>query len=443
MSTLFRKYRHIKIDAALRRYVLAAILTAASSQLASTFDAIAVAQFIDIEAVSVLTLVMPIVVGTNCLGLLLGFGANALCANALGRKDGNAMTDIFSTAVITITAVGLLVSLLLWMGTPLIVSLLTDDDYLTSLATDYLHIYVLGIWLEMLAYACCLLMATDGHPMLSTLAVVMGVTVNVVVDVLTMGYMEIGMKGAAIGSVLQFAVTTLILGYCFHRHQSYCRLRWPGIHSLKSLLLQNMKEGLPMALSCLLMALTVLLINVIAYSALGDNGLFYWSVCLQTLLVSFIFINGSNETLFTLGGVMMGQNDRTALRRLIRQTLLLLCLALAVLMVLMSIPNMIAIAFGVEEEPMLTELSTVLRIFSLTLIPFSVSVYLAFTYQLKGHESLCAALSIGHLAMLILMAWLFALLLPTAFWWSFPLASSLFLAIQLLFRHYFKHYFAS
>ena len=59
-----------EVTAALRRYVLAAILTAAACQLASTFDAIAVAQFIDIEAVSVLSLVMPVLVGVNCLGLL-------------------------------------------------------------------------------------------------------------------------------------------------------------------------------------------------------------------------------------------------------------------------------------------------------------------------------------------------------------------------------------
>ena len=418
------------VTAALRRYVLAAILTAAACQLASTFDAIAVAQFIDIEAVSVLSLVMPVVVGVNCLGLLLGFGANGLCAYAIGRNDADGVSATFSTAIFSIIVLGLLASLLLWMGTPLIVSALTDDDYLSNLATDYLHVYVLGTWLEMLAYSCCLFMATDGHPLTSTLAVVTGVAVNAVVDVLTLGFFEMGMKGAAMGSVLQFAVTTLILSLCFHRHQSYCRLQWPG-RRFKPLLLQNMKEGLPMSMSCLLMAITVFLVNLITYSALGEKGLFYWSVCLQMLLVGFIFINGSNEALFTLGGVMLGESDMTALRLLIRQIMLLLCLAMVALMALMATPNLLAIVFGVEEEPMLSELTGVLRVFSLMLIPFGVSVFLAFTYQIKGHIKLCSTVMIGHLMLIVLMAGLFAQLLPAAFWWSFPLASLLFLTVQM------------
>lgn len=413
------------------RYVLAAILTAASSQLASTFDAIAVAQFIDIGAVSVLSLVMPVVVGVNCLGLLLGFGANGLCANAMGRDDDRDVAAVFSTAVFSIIALGLLASLLLWMGSPLIVEALTDDEALRSMGISYLHVYVLGVWLEMLAYALCLFMATDGHPMLSMKAVMMGVAVNMVIDVLMMGFLETGMQGAALGSVLQYAVTAVILAYWFHRHHSRCRLQWPG-RQWKQLLLQNIREGLPMSMSSLLMAITVLLINLITYSALGERGLFYWSICLQMLLVGFIFINGANETLFALGGVMVGQNDTVALRLLIRKILLLLCLAMVVLMVLMAIPNLLALVFGVEEEPMLSELTGVLRVFSLMLIPFGTSVFLAFTYQLKGHIKLCSVMMVSHLALIVLVAVLFALLQPAAFWWAFPLASIVFLSVQLV-----------
>ena len=422
-----------KIPADLRRYVLAAILTAASGQLASTFDGIAVAQFIDIEAVSVLSLVMPVVVGVNCLGLLLGFGANALCANAIGRKDSDAVSAIFSTAVVSIVAVGLLASLLLWLGTPTIVSTLTVDDYLASLATSYLQVYVLGTWIEMLAYAYCLFMATDGRPLLSTVAVTVGMVVNVVVDVVTMGYMETGMQGAAIGSILQFAVTTLILAYCFRRHRSRFCLRWPQ-GQFPSLLLQNIKEGAPMSMSSLLMALTVLLFNLITYSALGDNGLFYWSVCLQMLLVGFIFINGTNEALFALGEVMVGQHDMASLRLLVRRSRLLLCLAMVALMALMFLPNTLAFVYGVEEEPMLTELTTVLRIFSLMLIPLGVSLVLAFSYQIMGHARRCTLVIMAHLFVLVLSVCLFALLLPAALWWAFPLASTLFLAGQLVFQ---------
>ena len=48
------------ISKALKSFVLASILTAAAGQLASTFDAIILGQFVGKEAVSALSLVMPV-----------------------------------------------------------------------------------------------------------------------------------------------------------------------------------------------------------------------------------------------------------------------------------------------------------------------------------------------------------------------------------------------
>ena len=57
------------ISKALYRFVFASILTAAAGQLASTFDAIVVAQFVGEEAVSALSLVMPVTTFISCLGV--------------------------------------------------------------------------------------------------------------------------------------------------------------------------------------------------------------------------------------------------------------------------------------------------------------------------------------------------------------------------------------
>ncbi len=420
-----------KLDPQLLRYVLAAMLTSASGQLGSTFDAIAVAQFVDNDAVSVFSLVMPIIVGINCLGLLMGFGANAICANATGRKDDRTLSAVFTIAIFSILTFGILASILLRIFTPQIVSALTDDSELTQMGTEYLQVYVLGTWIEMLAYACCLFTATDGHPMHATMAVVAGVLVNIVVDVVTMGYMDIGIAGCAIGSLLQFSITALTLCYFFHHHHSKFRLHWPGKRLLLPLFSRNLKEGAPISLGTLLMALSVLFINVFTFNALGNNGLFYWSVCLQMLLVGFIFINALSEAFFVLGEEMMAQGDMVALQRLFRKGTKWLCVEILGLMVLMCLPNTMAIVFGLEEEPMLSELTGVLRIFSLMLLPYSLSLVFAFTYQIRGHINHCTVVIAGHSVVLVIASWIFSTFLPTYYWWAFPAASILFLSAQL------------
>lgn len=66
------------ISRALKSFVAASILTAATAQLASILDAIVLAQFVSQEAMSALSLIVPVTTFISCLGLLMSFGANAL-----------------------------------------------------------------------------------------------------------------------------------------------------------------------------------------------------------------------------------------------------------------------------------------------------------------------------------------------------------------------------
>ena len=191
------------VSKALKSFVLASILTAAAGQLASTFDAIVLAQFEGSEAVSALSLVMPVTTFISCLGLLMAFGGNALAARAIGRHDLKGASAIFSTAIWSILTLGVIFSLLMYAGIPAIMRIVTDEPELRLLPAEYLSIYVLGAWLEMLNYALCLFVATDGHPRRVTLSVFIGVLTNVVVDILAVGFFQWGIRGVAFGTLAQ------------------------------------------------------------------------------------------------------------------------------------------------------------------------------------------------------------------------------------------------
>ena len=214
------------ISKALKSFVLASILTAAAGQLASTFDAIVLAQFVGEECVSALSLVMPVTTFISCLGLLMAFGANALAAREIGSHNLEGASKFFSTAIWSILTIGIAFSLLMYAGIPVIMDIITDEEVLRDLPAEYLSVYVPGAWLEMLSYALCLFVATDGHPRKVMMAVFAGVLVNAVVDVLAVGFLDWGMKGAAGGSLAQYAVNILLLA---------CLLLQPEVAGAKGL----------------------------------------------------------------------------------------------------------------------------------------------------------------------------------------------------------------
>ena len=418
------------ISKALKSFVSASILTAAAGQLASTFDAIILGQFVGKGGVSALSLVMPVTTFISCLGLLMAFGANALAAREIGSHNLKGASDFFSTAIWSILTIGVAFSLLMYAGIPVIMDIITDEEFLRDLPAEYLSVYVLGAWLEMLSYALCLFVATDGHPRRVMMAVFAGVVVNAAVDVLAVGFLDWGIKGAAWGSLAQYAVNTLLL--CLYLRQPACSysLKWPERKSFQ-LFVENIKEGAAVSISNVLMAFTVLLISNLVFDALGKRGLFCWSICLQMLLVSVVFINGVMESLFAIGGVMLGEHDLRGFNLLSRRALITVSLLVSIIVVLMYIPGVVGLMFGVKDPQELAVIDHVLRIFSLMMIPFAFTLVLVAVYQVLELIVPSVICAICQLATIIFSIWLFADFAPSHIWWGFPLASFLFLFGQL------------
>ena len=432
-----RKKNAFIVSKALGNFVFAAVLTAAATQLAHTGDSMIVGHTIGPDAVSAINLVLPMVEVLNCIGFLICFGANAMCAQAIGSGDLDKVARTFTTTIIAVMTLGLMVSIGIWTLSDEIVDILSDEPRLDQMAYDYLRTYSIGGWLQMMSYGLCLFVATDGHPRMVTKAVVGGAVANIGIDIVFILILGMGVEGAALGSLTMFSVNILILAYYLRKPGSSYRLKWPG-KSVFSIFASNMKEGAPVTLSNSMMAVTILLLNHIVLNSLGADGLFLWSVCLQMLLLSYVFVDGVIESLFAVGGVMVGERDMRGLHLLVHRSLIIIGAAVAVLIVIMYIPGLIALLFGVTDAAMSVEVDHVLRIFALMLIPFATTQILMNAYQLVGHNKISITTATAQTVLMIFMVWAFADIEHIELWWGFACGCFAVLIIQLFFTYIFS-----
>lgn len=419
------------VSKALRTFVAAVVLTAAAAQLAHTVDSMIVGHVVGHHAVSAINLVLPLVEVLNCMAFLICFGANAVCAQAIGRHDMDKAARTFTSTVITVMTLGVAVALGISFFSREIVELMSDEPELNGMAYDYIHTYAMGAWLQMLSYGLSLFMATDGRPRMVTVAVVAGALVNVAVDFVTIKVMGMGVDGAALGSLSMFAVNIVILAAWLRRPESSYRFKWPG-RSFAAIFKENVREGAPVTLSNSLMAVTIMLINDIVLRYLGSDGLFIWSVCLQMLLLSYVFIDGVIESMFAVGGVLVGERDLRGLEILVRQALIIIAVLVALVIFIMYVPGVVGRFFGVEPGSALSlELDRVLRIFALMLIPFAVTQILLSTYQIMGHEKASVVTAVAQTVMLVVGVWSVARMEGVELWWGFVLSCVLVLLFQV------------
>lgn len=434
-----KKRNSFIVSKALKTFVMAAVLTAAASQLAHTADSMIVGHVVGQDAVSAINLVLPLVEVLNCMGFLLCFGANALCAQTIGSNDMDKTARIFTSTILTVLTVGVAVSLGISLFSRQIVELVSEEPHLNNMAYDYIHTYALGGWLQMMSYGLCLFVATDGRPRMVTIAVIAGALTNGLVDILTISVLGMGVEGAALGSLSMFTVNIIVLLTYLRKPTSSYRLKWPG-KSLFNIFLSNVKEGAPITLSNSLMAVTIMLINDIVLRYLGCDGLFIWSVCLQMLLLSYVFIDGVIESMFAIGGVLMGERDLRGLEILVKQALVVIAMLVTIVIIMMYMPNAVGMLFGVTSGSELSiELNRVLRIFALMLIPFSITQILLSTYQILGHEKTSVITATAQTAMLVVGVWFVANLEGIELWWGFVGACALVLLFQLGYTYARSH----
>ena len=416
------------ISKALKNFLAASIMTSLSGQLAVTSDAVIVSHMIGPDAISAINMVMPLTMLFSCASILIGLGGSVLAARAIGKHDSGLLNSIFTVSLLLLAVSGVAVSCFSFAFCDEIVGGICDNVRIAPFALDYTRIITAGAFFLILSNGVNYFVTTDGRPALVTKGVVAGAVSNILLDILLVDAM--GISGSALATVISYVVTLAVVStHFFGKNCSY-----RPVNPLKGFLghsLRNVYEGLPLMLGNLFLGGAVFVINSMILSAAGADGVYIWTVCLQMLMLTFIVLNGVGNAMLSIGGLLVGEKDYNGVRILTGVLLRLVCcvLALLVLFVLLF-PGVLARMFGAENAGI--DVDAPLRIFSLLLIPFAVTLVMRFLFQILEYRMLSLLLSVGQLIGIVLSLWLFTEFFPENLWWSFPLSAVVLVVLQLL-----------
>lgn len=413
---------------ALKNFLSASILTSVAAQLAVTTDAIIVSHMIGPNAISAINMVMPLTMLFSCFSILLGLGASVLAAKAIGGHDKEKVNRIFTISILLLVLSGIAISLLSFNFSGDIVGMICPDTEIHPYALSYTKVITLGSFFLIISNGVNYFVSTDGSPSLVAKGVVAGAVANVILDIIMVHIM--GISGSAIATVLNYIITLLIVSTHFFKKSSSYRLVNP-FRKFWPQLAKNIYEGLPLMLGNLFLGGAVLIVNQMILDAAGADGIYIWSVCLQVLMITFVVLNGVGNAMLSIGGVLVGEKDYNGLRILTKLSIRLVCCVLSLFVIfVLAFPGILSFMFGAEGESNVADVNSSLRIFSLLLIPFAVTLVMRFLFQILEHRILSLLLSVGQLLFIILCLWLFIEITPENLWWSFPFSAIMLIVIQ-------------
>ena len=152
---------------------------------------------------------MPIIMIVSAFAALISSGGAPRASIYMGKQDNKSAENILGNCFILqiIISVILTAILLIW-GRDLLLAFGASENTI-SYATDYMHIYAFGTLFVQLTLGMNAFITAQGFTTFSMVSVLIGAVCNIVLDPVFIFVFHMGVRGAALATVISQAISTL------------------------------------------------------------------------------------------------------------------------------------------------------------------------------------------------------------------------------------------
>lgn len=370
------------LNAKLNKYIIPGIMMSLALQLGNIVDTIFVSNLIGVEAMSAVTMSLPVETIVQLTGYCLGVGGSIAVGNMLGKRDKEGASKLFSATFMVTLVVGLLFSICaLGVAGPIARLLVSGDGILTTYTRDYIRISmfgapVIGIGLMMVSY-----LGVENHPELASVYLILANVINLILDYIFLKFTPLGITGASLSTVLGFLFAMVVfIAYVRSekRNISFVRLKAKDFSIIKEAII----TGVPMLVFMATNFIKSLGLNTIIMNQIGEEGMAVFTVCDNVLLIVEMLTGGIIGVIPNVAGILFGEKDYVGIRVLCKKMLKYSYIVLAVIFVfIMLFTHQITILFGSGGGELGAQMIQALRIFALCVAPYLWNKFIISYYE--------------------------------------------------------------
>lgn len=158
------------------------------------------------DALTGVGLFMPILMLVNAFAMLAGAGGAPRAAIAMGRKDNEAAEKIIANCFTLLLCFAVVLTAVFYCAAPTLLKFFGASEVTLPYALDYARIYILGSICVLVVMGMNPFITTQGFAKISMMTTVIGAVINIILDPIFIFVFDMGVKGAALATVLSQAV---------------------------------------------------------------------------------------------------------------------------------------------------------------------------------------------------------------------------------------------
>jgi len=207
------------------KYFVPAIIGVLANTLYNLVDRVYIGQGVGALALSGLSVTFPIMIVAMAFGMLVSMGSASLISIRLGERKLAEAEKILGHAFILLVGISLAITGLGLLLRDVVLSLFGAGPETLGYAREYITIILLGNVFQGVGFGLNNLIRAEGHAKTAMKTMILGATMNIILDPLFIFVFKMGVAGAALATVISMAATSTWVLAHFTGKRSLLRLK--------------------------------------------------------------------------------------------------------------------------------------------------------------------------------------------------------------------------
>jgi len=398
-------------------------------------DTIFVGKGVGSMGIAGISISLPVQIFVMAFAQMFGIGGASVISRSLGERDHEKARRAAGNVMVFSLAFGLVMTLLGQFFLDQLLIMLGASEAIIPYAREYLGIILLGSAFFSFGMAMNHVVRAEGKPKIAMAAMLISAVLNIILDPIFIFSLNMGIRGAALATVLSQAATSIYVLFYFLSGKSLLRV------SLRSLIPEwrIMRETVSVGLSAFSRQVAGSVLAVVLNNSLvfygGDIAVAVYGVINRLLMVFIMPMFGVNQGFLPIVGYNYGARKMRRARESVKLASAVTTMIALFSSIVMFLFARQLISIFTDETELIESTIYALRIVILATPTIGVQVIASGMFQALGKA--LPALFLSLLRQIIILIPLI-LVIPrflgiNGIWISFPLADLIAFAISLVF----------
>lgn len=375
------------------KYLIPSICSTLVTSIYILVDTLIIGKGVGAEGISALNIFLPYFSLYMGIGLMFGIGGGILMSMEDGINNTDKSKKYFVASVLAVSAISILLTAISIICLKEICFLLGATKNNIGLVMEYARCIVYATPIFICTNFLGPIIRNRKEPNLCMISVIVGAVLNIILDYVFVFPMDMGMKGAAIATVIGSLTTSLVLLTHFYKKKNRVKLSISGVDI--GMVKKIVSCGSSSFLIEVASGFVIFIFNIQILKYIGDTGVVVYGIISNCILVGNALFNGIAQASQPVISVNHGANNKQRVENVLKYAMrTTVVVGVALFLISFVFTNQVIKVFVAASDEIINIGVPAIRMYLSAFCIMNINILICNYFQSIGREGVSVKISL-------------------------------------------------